>query len=132
MAEQATMLATLISSASEGTSDDQQVALDELLRNYRQTLVYKAQRITDWLGQGVGEAATEVTHLLTVKSGMLYAIGYSVRTQTLEVVFNSGGIYRYFHVPLHIYQGLIAAESKGQYMWTYLFHLYPYARIRRG
>ena len=130
--EQVAALATLSVPATDKLGDEEQLAHDELLRDYRQRLVQRAQRITDWLGRGVGEAPTQVTHLLTVKSGMLYAVGYSVQTQMLEVVFNSGGIYRYFHVPPHIYEGLIAAESKGQYMWTHLFHLYPYARIRRG
>ncbi|RIK39833.1 MAG: KTSC domain-containing protein [Chloroflexi bacterium] len=92
-----------------------------------------AQAITDWLTiGGLREIETEVAQLVTVRSTMLYAIGYNAATETLEVVFNSGGIYRYFHVPPDVYRGLVAAESKGRYMWSNVFNLYPYVRLRRG
>lgn len=62
---------------------------------------------------------------------MVYAIGYEVETQTLDVVFLSGGIYRYHNVPESVYQGLLAAESKGRFMWAKVIDVYPYERIRR-
>jgi hypothetical protein len=125
-------LAVLLPRAPGDLSDAEVVALDEQLRTYRRQLVRKAQSITDWLAQGgLSDADTEVSHLLKVQSAMLYAIGYDNKTEVLEVVFNSGGIYRYFHVPAHVYRELVEAESKGQYMWTNVFNLYPYVRLRR-
>jgi hypothetical protein len=37
------------------------------------------------------------------------------RGATLDLEFRSGAIYRYFAVPPAVFQGLIAAESKGAY-----------------
>jgi hypothetical protein len=36
------------------------------------------------------------------------------------VLFNSGKTYEYYDVPPKIYKGLMAAESKGSYMRTYV------------
>jgi len=46
----------------------------------------------------------------------------------MEVVFNSGGVYRYFDVPKDIYEGLLAAESKGRYMRANVIDVYPYGK----
>jgi len=70
--------------------------------------------------------------LIQVESSMIYAVGYDEETQILEVVFNSGGIYRYFDVPKEVYEGLLAAESKGRYMRANVIDLYPYEQVRGG
>jgi hypothetical protein len=49
-----------------------------------------------------------------VVSSLLSSIRYSIDA-TLELEFRSGAIYRYFAVPQAVFQGLIAAESKGAY-----------------
>lgn len=51
------------------------------------------------------------------------------RGGTLEVVFDSGHIYRYFHVPRRVYAGLIRADSKGRYFHHYIRNRYPFRRI---
>jgi len=61
---------------------------------------------------------------------MLYAVGYDPKTQTLEVVFNSGGIYRYADVPPQVYEDLLQTDSKGRYMWMNVLNLYPFERLR--
>ena len=105
--------------------------LDELLRLFRQSLVHKAQAITEWLVAG-GWNTTEVniSQLTRLDSSMLYAAGYDPKTETLEVVFNSGGIYRYSAVPPEVYEELLHTDSKGRYMWTNVLNLYPYERLR--
>ncbi len=110
----------------------EQFRLDELLRSYRQSLVRRAQAVTDWLILG-GSSGVEVnvTQLGRLDSSMLYAVGYDAKSETLEVVFNSGGIYRYSDVPANVYDGLLASESPGRYMWTEIINLYPYERLRR-
>jgi len=62
--------------------------------------------------------------LIQVESSMIYAVGYDEESQTMEVVFNSGGVYRYFDVPKDIYEGLLAAESKGRYMRAHVIDVY--------
>lgn len=68
--------------------------------------------------------------LTEVESSMVHAVGYDEESQILEVVFNSGGIYRYFNVPEEIYEGLLEAESKGRYMHANVIDLYPYKRVK--
>lgn len=73
--------------------------------------------------------------LITVDSSMVHAVGYDPDTQELEVIFNSGRIYRYSGVPRAIYEGLLAAESKGQYMLANVIDRFPYRPFplrRRG
>lgn len=69
--------------------------------------------------------------LTTVESSMIHAVGYDPRIRTLEVVFNSGKLYRYEDVPLEEYEGLMAAESKGRYMRTNIIGVYPYYPLSR-
>ncbi len=69
--------------------------------------------------------------LTTVESSMIHAVGYDEKTQTLEVVFNSGRVYQYLEVPKEVYEGLLAADSKGSYMLANVIDLYDYEQIRR-
>jgi hypothetical protein len=68
--------------------------------------------------------------LIQVESSMISAVGYDEESQTLEVVFNTGGVYRYFDVPKDVYEGLLAAESKGRYMRANIIDVYPYTKGR--
>jgi hypothetical protein len=69
--------------------------------------------------------------LTTVESSMIYAVGYDEESRTLEVVFNSGGVYRYLGVPKNVYEGLLAADSKGSYMQANVIDVYPFERVRQ-
>jgi hypothetical protein len=121
----------LLQDDPETGDDAAQIRLSELLRQYRQGLIRQAQAITKWLAAETTTAyEVAVTDLTTVESSMLYAIGYNVERQVLEVVFNSGGIYRYLDVPPDIYKGLLEASSKGRFMWDHIFNLFPYEQLR--
>ncbi len=123
-------LASWLSQPLETLPQEDRIELEELLRSYRQCLVSKAQAITDRLTiNRVRDPHRQVTHLTTVSSTMLYAVGYDAATQTLDVIFNTGGIYRYLHVPPNIYRDLLASESVGQYMWRNVLRLYPFVRL---
>ena len=50
-----------------------------------------------------------------VDSSSLRSIGYDRATQTLEVEFRSGGIYRYMAVPAQLWLAFRDADSKGQF-----------------
>ena len=56
-------------------------------------------------------------------------VGYDPRAQILEVVFNTGDRYRYFEVPPDEYEGLMTADSIGQYMHKHIIGHYDYERV---
>lgn len=67
--------------------------------------------------------------LTTVESSMIHAVGYDDDAGELEVVFNSGGVYRYQEVDKATYDELLDAESKGQYMRARVIDMYPYYKV---
>ena len=69
--------------------------------------------------------------MITVESSMIYKVGYDPEMQTLEVIFNSGETYQYYNVPPEEHAGLMAAESKGQYMRGNIIDIYDWAPIKR-
>ena len=69
--------------------------------------------------------------LVTVESSMIHAAGYDDANEELEVVFNSGRIYRYKGVPREVYEELLAADSKGQYMRACVIDVYPDYEVSR-
>jgi hypothetical protein len=50
-----------------------------------------------------------------VRSSALRSVGYDKDSQTLEIEFTNGAVYRYSDVPPEVYRGLMAAESHGRY-----------------
>ena len=50
-----------------------------------------------------------------VESASLRSVGYDEAARTLEVEFNSGGIYRYLDVPPDTYRTFRQDESLGRY-----------------
>ena len=69
--------------------------------------------------------------LTQVDSSMIDAVGYDERSRTMEVVFNSGRVYRYLGVPKEEYDGLLAAGSKGSYMHANVIDCYAYEQVSR-
>lgn len=55
-----------------------------------------------------------------LKSSELNWVQYNEHTGLLRTEFKKGDIYRYFEIPLHIYIGLINADSKGRYFNEYI------------
>lgn len=52
-------------------------------------------------------------------------VGYDIDTQTLEIRFKSGHVYRYAHVPEAVHQGLMTASSHGRYFHRHIKDHYP-------
>ena len=72
--------------------------------------------------------------LTTVESSMLHAVGYDADARELEVIYNSGAIWRYRGVPRRVYRELLTAPSKGQFMHAEVLEVYeeyPVSRRRR-
>lgn len=63
-----------------------------------------------------------------VDSSVLGSITY-FPDATLQLEFCSGAIYRYVAVPCTVFQGLIAAESKGTYFNRHIRNRFPYQRL---
>lgn len=63
-----------------------------------------------------------------VVSSLLVSMSYAIAA-TLELEFRSGAIYRYFAVPHVVFQGLIAAESKGAYFNRHVRNRFRYQRL---
>lgn len=49
-----------------------------------------------------------------VQSSNIASVGYDPETQTLEIEFHGGGVYRYFDVPVATYDKLMASGSVGK------------------
>lgn len=127
--EQQMELADLIARRTSLTPAEQ-LRMDELLQRHRQSLVRQTQAITDWMNLAGGSTkGSDVMELTRLDSSMLYAIGYNLASETLEIIFNNGGIYRYFHVPATIYKELLNSEFPGRFLWTKIINLYPYERV---
>lgn len=69
--------------------------------------------------------------LKRVTSSMIYAAGYDAGCERMEVVYFNA-VYRYYDVPRALFEGLMAAESKGRFMHDHILNRYPYRRIESG
>lgn len=67
-------------------------------------------------------------NMVPVSSSNLVAVGYDKANKILRVQFNSG-IYDYYDVPESIYDGLLSAQSKGQYHSSFIKHSFRYSKI---
>lgn len=57
------------------------------------------------------------------------SVGYEVRSQILEIEFQSGELYQYLEVPQKVHEELISAESKGQYFNGEIRDDYEFVRV---
>jgi KTSC domain len=64
-----------------------------------------------------------------VGSSNLVSIGYDEQAETLEIEFSNGSIYQYYNVPQDVYQQLMSAPSKGQFLHVYIKNAYPFSRV---
>jgi len=65
----------------------------------------------------------------TVNSSMLRRVRYDPKNGFLDVVFRTGEKYRYKDVPPDEYNGLMNAESHGEYMQTHIIDHYDVVRL---
>ena len=66
-------------------------------------------------------------HRETVESSNLATVGFS--DGVLEIEFKHGGVYQYFNVPKTVYEGLMAAESKGKYFHQFIRDKYEFVKL---
>lgn len=65
--------------------------------------------------------------LTFVESSLIQAVGYEAERRLLEIAFTSGRVYWYADVPREIYDGLLAAQSKGEYFLAHIRDVYAYS-----
>ncbi|MCB1947370.1 KTSC domain-containing protein [Nitrosomonas sp.] len=53
--------------------------------------------------------------MIRVNSSAMRAVGYDPTTRRMRITFDQGDSYDFCGVPLHIYEGLMHASSKGIY-----------------
>lgn len=63
-----------------------------------------------------------------VTSSSLRSVGYDESTETLEIEFHNGRVYRYYDVPREVYEELMSAESLGSYFVENIRDNFRYAR----
>lgn len=56
----------------------------------------------------------------SINSSNLKSVGYDENTNTLEIEFKGGGIYRYSGVPNIVYLNLIKAPSHGKFFHRFI------------
>lgn len=64
-----------------------------------------------------------------VESSSLASVGYDAGERLLELEFKNGGVYRYREVPREIFDGLMAANSKGHYFLEKIRGKFDYERV---
>ena len=64
-----------------------------------------------------------------VSSSNVSSIGYDRDADTLEIEFMNGWVYQYYGVPEHLYDEVMRAPSKGQFVSQYIRDQYPYSRV---
>jgi len=64
----------------------------------------------------------------TPESSNIARFSYDDTSYVLKVEFKNGGLYDYFDVPQHIFEGMRSAPSKGQYLAQQIKGAYRYAR----
>jgi len=63
-----------------------------------------------------------------VSSSNLVSVGYDPSSETLEVEFKNGSVYRYFNVPPIEHEQLMSAPSHGVYFNANIKNAYPFER----
>jgi hypothetical protein len=59
---------------------------------------------------------------------MIKSVAYFSENQTLEVIFQNESVYQYVGISADLYQQLLEAPSKGQFMNQYIIGTYEYTR----
>ncbi|HCW08627.1 MAG TPA: KTSC domain-containing protein [Cytophagales bacterium] len=68
--------------------------------------------------------------MIPVNSSNVGSIGYDPESATLRIEYLKGGIYDYQGVPFEVYEGLVGAASKGDFVNQFIKKGgYPFAKI---
>ena len=65
-----------------------------------------------------------------VSSTNLRSVGYDPTSATLEIEFNSGGVYQYSGVPAQVHDSLLRSGSLGRNFASQIKDVYPCVKVR--
>jgi hypothetical protein len=65
----------------------------------------------------------------SVQSSNIASIGYDEKSETLEIQFLNGGVYQYFDIPKNVYDGIMRADSHGQYLAQFIKGKYRFSKV---
>jgi len=66
---------------------------------------------------------------IPLQSSVLAAAEYFPELPALDIVFNTGELYRYFTVPSSLYQDLLEADSKGAFFNAHIRNQFPFQHL---
>lgn len=64
-----------------------------------------------------------------VKSSQIKSVAYHPESKTMEVIFNTGGTYRYADVPAEVHAKMMAAPSQGKFLHAEIKGKYKHTKI---
>lgn len=64
-----------------------------------------------------------------VTSTNILSVGYDPDQEILEIEFVRGTVYQYFGVPMGVYEGLMAADSKGRFVDANVKNTYAFVKL---
>jgi hypothetical protein len=110
------------------TVEGERIECDELEEGEHGLVCFHDERIVGYVPYRQLRCVTETR--TPVASSSIRSLGYDEDDETLEIEFQSGGIYRYSDVPRETYEGLLGARSHGSYFHESIRGQYDYFRIR--
>ncbi|WP_345750690.1 KTSC domain-containing protein [Microbacterium rhizophilus] len=67
---------------------------------------------------------------VSVESSVIAEVGYDRVVSTMEILFTTGELYRYFAVPPSVHRGLVGADSPGEFFGRRIRDVYPFEHVR--
>lgn len=74
---------------------------------------------------------SEINRVPVTGSSNIISIGHDESTQTLEVEFKSGDVYRYEGVPSSVHKDLMCAESVGRFLNDKIKGGYAHSKVEK-
>ncbi|MFC4451660.1 KTSC domain-containing protein [Halorussus aquaticus] len=110
------------------TVSGERIECDQLDEGREGLLLYHGERVVGYVPYERLECVTETRS--PVASSSIRSIGYDDEDETLEIEFQSGGVYRYDDVSRETYESFLGARSHGTYFHENVRGQYDYHRIR--
>lgn len=110
------------------TVEGERIECDDLEEGDHGAVLYFDERVVGYVPYQHLQCVTETR--TPVASSSIRSVGYDETDRTLEIAFQSGGVYQYFDVSRETYEGLLGARSHGGYFHENVRGQYDYRRIR--
>ncbi|MFC4552569.1 MULTISPECIES: KTSC domain-containing protein [Halorussus] len=110
------------------TADGERIECDEVEEGGEGLVCFYDDRIVGYVPYDELRYVAETR--VPVTSSSVRSIGYDRDDETLEIEFQSGGVYRYFDVAQETYEEFVGARSHGGYFHENLRGKYDYRRVR--